>query len=147
MAWVESHAANTESLRPFDPPGAYPISRIHFAAGIIRKTCQYFDRVTSTRELPGKLTMEVGYLGRLSRRLLMEGDVYTPLENYKDPASGVTWRQNAQIVYEGGAPSFAAGLIQVNALIPATISPGVAVPVIVNSGASASQAAITIAVK
>ena len=38
-------------------------------------------------------------MGRLSRRLLMEGDVYTPLENYKDPASGVTWQQNAQIVY------------------------------------------------
>src|SRR5258708_9825032 len=29
----------------------------------------------------------------------MEGDVYTPLENYKDPTSGVTWQQNAQIVY------------------------------------------------
>jgi hypothetical protein len=52
-----------------------------------------------SRELPGKVTMEIGYVGRLSRRLLMEGDVYTPLENYKDPASGVTWQQNAQIVY------------------------------------------------
>jgi Carboxypeptidase regulatory-like domain len=54
---------------------------------------------TFSRELPGKVTMEVGYIGRLSRRLLMQGDVYTPLENYKDPASGVTWQQNAQIVY------------------------------------------------
>ncbi len=54
---------------------------------------------TFSRELPGKITMEVGYIGRLSRRLLMQGDVYTPLENYKDPASGVTWQQNAQIVY------------------------------------------------
>lgn len=52
-----------------------------------------------SRQLPGKVTLEVGYVGRLSRRLLMEGDVYTPLENYKDPASGVTWQQNAQIVY------------------------------------------------
>ncbi len=52
-----------------------------------------------SRELPGKVTMEIGYVGRLSRRLLMQGDVYTPLENYKDPASGVTWQQNAQIVY------------------------------------------------
>ena len=43
--------------------------------------------------------MEIGYIGRLSRRLLMQGDVYTPLENYKDPGSGVTWQQNAQIVY------------------------------------------------
>jgi hypothetical protein len=52
-----------------------------------------------SRELPGKVTMEVGYIGRLSRRLLMEGDVYTPLENYKDPGSGITWQQNAQTVY------------------------------------------------
>ncbi|HTS51538.1 MAG TPA: carboxypeptidase-like regulatory domain-containing protein [Bryobacteraceae bacterium] len=52
-----------------------------------------------SRELPGKVTMEIGYVGRLSRRLLMQGDVYTPLENYKDPASGVTWQRNAQIVY------------------------------------------------
>jgi len=52
-----------------------------------------------SRELPGKVTLELGYMGRLSRRLLMEGDVYTPLENYKDPGSGVTWQQNAQTVY------------------------------------------------
>jgi len=29
----------------------------------------------------------------------MQGDVFKPLENYRDPASGVTWQQNAQIVY------------------------------------------------
>ncbi len=43
------------------------------------------------RELPGKLTLEVSYAGRLSRKLLLQGDVYTPLENLKDPASGQTW--------------------------------------------------------
>ncbi len=52
-----------------------------------------------SRELPGKVTMEIGYIGRLSRRLLMEGDVYTRIENYKDPASGITWQQNAMTVY------------------------------------------------
>jgi Carboxypeptidase regulatory-like domain len=52
-----------------------------------------------SRELPGKVTLEIGYMGRLARRLLMQGDVYTPLENYKDPASGITWQQNAQTVY------------------------------------------------
>ena len=52
-----------------------------------------------SRELPGKLTIEIGYMGRLSRRLLMQGDVLTPLEKYMDPSSGVTWQQNAQIVY------------------------------------------------
>ena len=52
-----------------------------------------------SRELPGKMTLEVGYMGRLSRRLLMEGDVRAPAENYKDPGSGITWQQNAMTVY------------------------------------------------
>ncbi len=43
------------------------------------------------RELPGKVTLEVSYAGRLSRKLLLQGDVYTPLENLLDPASGQTW--------------------------------------------------------
>ena len=46
------------------------------------------------RELPGKLTMEITYAGRLSRKLLLQGDVYTPLENFKDPVSGQTWLQS-----------------------------------------------------
>jgi len=37
------------------------------------------------------LTLEASYAGRLSRRLLLQGDVYTPLENLQDPASGQTW--------------------------------------------------------
>jgi hypothetical protein len=40
------------------------------------------------------MTVEVGYMGRLSHRLLMEGDVYTPLEYFKDRKSGITWEQN-----------------------------------------------------
>jgi hypothetical protein len=35
----------------------------------------------------------------------MEGDVYTPLEYFKDPKSGITWQQNAQQVrdlFDGG---------------------------------------------
>jgi hypothetical protein len=43
------------------------------------------------RQLPGKLTLEVAYTGRLSRQLLLQGDVYTPLENLYDPGSGQTW--------------------------------------------------------
>jgi hypothetical protein len=44
-----------------------------------------------SRQLPGKVTMEISYAGRLSRKLLLEGDVDTPLENLLDPASGQTW--------------------------------------------------------
>jgi Carboxypeptidase regulatory-like domain len=44
-----------------------------------------------SRQLPGKLTLEVSYAGRLSRKLLLQGDVATPLENLYDPGSGQTW--------------------------------------------------------
>ena len=44
-----------------------------------------------SRQLPGKLTFEATYAGRLSRKLMLQGDVYTPLENLKDTASGQTW--------------------------------------------------------
>jgi hypothetical protein len=43
------------------------------------------------RQVPGKMTLEVSYAGRLSRKLLLQGDVATPLENLYDPASGQTW--------------------------------------------------------
>ena len=85
---------------PFTPPPIAAITGTFLGISPDLKTpYSIVLNASFARELPGKLTMEVGYLGRLSRRLLMEGDVYTPLENYKDPASGVTWQQNAQIVY------------------------------------------------
>ena len=55
----------------------------------------YVFSASFAREIPGGMTLEIGYAGRLSHRLLMEGDVYTPLEYFKDPKSGVTWEQNA----------------------------------------------------
>jgi hypothetical protein len=58
----------------------------------------YLINASFERELPGKMTFAIGYAGRLSHRLLMEGDVYTPLEYFKDPKSGITWTQNANTV-------------------------------------------------
>ncbi len=42
------------------------------------------------RELPGGFTLEVSYVGRLSRRLLTQLDVATPLD-LKDPKTGVDY--------------------------------------------------------
>ena len=85
---------------PYTPPAIAAITGTFLGISPDLKTpCSIILNADYSRELPGKVTMEVGYVGRLSRRLLMQGDVYTPLENYKDPASGVTWQQNAQIVY------------------------------------------------
>ncbi|HUA86493.1 MAG TPA: dockerin type I domain-containing protein [Bryobacteraceae bacterium] len=55
--------------------------------------------------------------------------------------------QPAQVTFASGAPSFAAGLIQVNAVIPQSIAPGVAVPVSVTVGTSTSQTGITLSIR
>src|SRR5262244_2219693 len=54
---------------------------------------------------PGNMTLEIGYTGRLSHRLLLEGDVYTPLEYFKELKSGITWEQNnlnVRSLYDSG---------------------------------------------
>ena len=57
------------------------------------------------KELPGKVTVEVGYAGRLSRKNLLQQDYNQPLTTFKDPASGQTWTQASGILrdyYEKG---------------------------------------------
>ncbi len=56
------------------------------------------------KELWGGNTIEVGYAGRLSRKLLLQGDLYTPL-NLTDRASNTNWLQMAtqtRDLFEGG---------------------------------------------
>jgi len=45
------------------------------------------------RPLPAKMTIEVGYVGRLARKSLVQMDVFQPLTQFKDPKSGMTWAQ------------------------------------------------------
>ena len=89
---------------PTPPNETFPVTPPNIAAiagefmGVapnLKPPYSYVLNASFARELPGKLTVEVGYAGRLSRRLLLEGDVYTPLEYFKDPKSGITWEQNA----------------------------------------------------
>jgi hypothetical protein len=85
------------------------------------------------RQIPGKLTLEVSYAGRLSRKLLLQGDVYTPLENLYDPGSGQTWVQamttirqtfnsicaSTGVNTQNCSPATIAGMVQANpSLVP-----------------------------
>lgn len=45
------------------------------------------------KELPGKVTIEIGYAGRLYRRGLVQQDFDQPLTTFKDKTSGTTWTQ------------------------------------------------------
>src|SRR5262249_37088205 len=51
-----------------------------------------------SRELPGNLTVEAAYVGRIGRRLLVQNDFAAPLVNFKDPKSGQNWTQAAGVV-------------------------------------------------
>ena len=97
---------NAPETFPFTPPNIASISgAFEGIAPDLKPPYSYLLNVSITRELPKKVTIEVGYTGRLSHSLLMEGDVYTPLEYFKDPKSGITWAQNAAIVrqlYDSG---------------------------------------------
>ena len=55
-------------------------------------------------------------------------------------------REAWTILYAGSAPGLINGTIQINARVPATVSPGAAAPVILQVGGAMSRAGITIAV-
>lgn len=65
-----------------------------------------------------------------------------PIEKVSVNIGGV----DAAILYAGAAPSLVAGLMQINARIPSSVTPG-AVPVTVRVGNNSSQVGITIAVR
>ena len=105
---------------PYTPPNIAAISGEFLGISPdLKPPYSYLLNASLAREIPGKMTIEVGYTGRLSHKLLMEGDVYTPLEYFKDPASGVTWEQNANIVrklYDSGVTP---AMVQANpSLVP-----------------------------
>jgi len=99
-------AAPPAETFPYTPPSIAAIAGEFLGISPdLKPPYSYLVNASFAREIPGKMTLEVGYAARLSHRLLMEGDVYTPLEYFKDPKSGVTWEQNANIVrglYDAG---------------------------------------------
>jgi hypothetical protein len=51
------------------------------------------------KPLPGKMTLEIGYAGRLYRRGLVQQDFDQPLTNYLDKQSGTTWSQAVTMLH------------------------------------------------
>jgi uncharacterized protein (TIGR03437 family) len=66
------------------------------------------------------------------------------------PLQQVTVRINgeaANVMYAGAAPGYSAGLMQVNAVIPNSVSRGVSVPITLQVGDNLSLGGVTIAIK
>jgi uncharacterized protein (TIGR03437 family) len=54
---------------------------------------------------------------------------------------------DAVVQYAGSSSGLVAGVLQVNAVVPGSIAPGTAVPVMVSVGGASSQQGVTIAVR
>ncbi len=63
------------------------------------------------------------------------------------PVSVTIGGQNAQVQYAGATPDTVAGLTQINAVVPAGVTPGPSVPVVVTIGTVTSPAGVTLAVQ
>ncbi|MGB7758535.1 MAG: glycoside hydrolase family 44 protein [Bryobacteraceae bacterium] len=87
------------------------------------------------------VTTPPGMNGRLSE---VSG---SPLPTVAAACSATIGGVTTTLNYCGEAPGFTAGLVQVNALVPASIAPGNAVPVTIAVGGVTSQANVTLAVQ
>ncbi len=63
------------------------------------------------------------------------------------PVSVTIGGQPAVVSYQGGAPGLVAGAMQINAQVPAGVTPGAAVPVTISAGGTAGLNTVTMAVK
>ncbi len=80
----------------------------------------YVLNLTYARPLPKHMSLEVGYIGRLSHAGILSQDFAQPLTNFKDPKSGQTWTQGVGVlrsIYDSGVT---AAMVKANpSLIPA----------------------------
>ena len=82
---------------------------------------------TYARPLPKNLTIELGYIGRLGRRGIVQQDFGQPLEDFKDPKSGQTLAQAGAamagvyngMIASGLSPAQASAAVKANpSLVP-----------------------------
>ncbi|BDC48380.1 hypothetical protein F183_A06960 [Bryobacterales bacterium F-183] len=90
---------------PFTPTDVYAVAGTFFGINPNLKTpYSVILNMNYAREIKGGTTLEVGYAGRLARKTLLQGDIYTPL-NLKDNKSGQDWigmSKQMRDLYEGG---------------------------------------------
>ena len=59
---------------------------------------EYLLNATYSRPLPKKLSIELGYIGRLGHRQITDQDYGQPLSQFKDPTSGQTFQQAGAVL-------------------------------------------------
>ena len=92
---------------PTAPSGAFPFTPPAVVGGFgtfsavdpnLVAPYTYLLNATYARPLPGKLTLEVGYVGRLSHKMLLTQDYMQPLTRFLDTTSGTTWAEASGVL-------------------------------------------------
>src|SRR5262249_33078369 len=84
---------------PFTPPvvvGGF--TSFSGVSSDLKAPYEYLLNLSYARPLPKKMTIEVGYIGRLSHKGVMQQDFAQPLTLFKDVKSGQTWSQAGTIL-------------------------------------------------
>ncbi len=91
---------------PYTPPDIAAISGTFYGISPdLVAPYSYLLNFTVSHEFKHNLDLDMGYVGRLSRKLLLQQDVYSPAIYFKDQKSGQTWVQAdtaMRQLYNGG---------------------------------------------
>lgn len=82
---------------PFTPPDINFIGGNYMGISTdLRTPYSFLVNFSMAREIPGGLTIEAGYAGRFARKLMMQIDAGGWALLFKDPKSGITWKEMAR---------------------------------------------------
>jgi hypothetical protein len=94
-------------LLPAAPSGVFPFTPPDVAGGFgsfatvnpnLVAPYTYLLNATYARPLPGKMTLELGYVGRMSHKMMLTQDYFQPLTRFLDTKSGMTWTQASGVL-------------------------------------------------
>ncbi len=91
--------AGTAATFPLTPPTV--VGGFNTFSGVssdLKAPYQYVLNASYARPLPKNMSIEVGYVGRLGHRGIIEQDYGQPLSNFKDPKSGQTFAQAGNVL-------------------------------------------------
>ncbi len=106
---------------PFTPPTI--IGGFNSYSGVspdLRAPYSILLNASYARPLMSGITVEAGYIGRLSRKGLLRQDIAQPLTRFKDPASGQTWAEASGVLRDYYEQGITPAQVQANpGLLPA----------------------------
>jgi hypothetical protein len=107
---------------PYTPPDVHAITTtLYGISPNLVAPYSYILNATVSHQFKSSYTVDVGYVGRLSHKLLVQQDVNSPLIYFKDPKSGQNWVQAdtaMRQLYNNGSGVTSAQVAKNSSLVP-----------------------------